>query len=34
LDWVRDDYDEAALKRNFVAGGLASFINDRLLARE
>jgi len=34
LDWVRDDYDEMALRRDFLAGGLASFINDRLLARE
>ena len=34
LDWVRDEYDEAALKRDFVAGGLASFITDRVLRRE
>ena len=34
LDWVRDEYDEAALRRGFVAQGLASFINDRVLARE
>lgn len=34
LDWVRDEYDEAALRRDFVAGGLASFVNDRLLRRE
>lgn len=34
LDWVRDEYDEAALKRDFVAGGLASFVNDRVLRRE
>ena len=34
LDWVRDDYDEMALRRDFVAGGLASFLNDRVLARE
>jgi len=34
LDWVRDEYDEAALKRDFVAGGLSSFINDRVLRRE
>ena len=27
LDWVRDDYDEAALRRDFHANGLASFIN-------
>ncbi len=34
LDWVRDDYDEAALRAGFRAHGLASFINDRVLARE
>jgi protein tyrosine/serine phosphatase len=34
LDWVRDDYDEVALMRGFHASGLASFVNDRLLARE
>ena len=34
LDWVRDEYDEVALRRDFVANGLASFINDRVLARE
>ena len=34
LDWVRDGYDEMALRRDFVAGGLSSFVNDRLLARE
>jgi len=34
LDWVRTEYDEAALKRDFVAGGLSSFINDRVLRRE
>jgi len=34
LDWLSEDYDEAALRRDFAAGGLASFINDRLLARE
>ena len=34
LDWVRDDYDEMGLRRDFVAGGLSSFINDRLLVRE
>ncbi|MBN9563642.1 MAG: tyrosine-protein phosphatase [Alphaproteobacteria bacterium] len=34
LDWLREDYDEMALRRDFVAGGLASFVNDRLLARE
>ena len=34
LDWVRTEYDEAALKRDFVAGGLSSFINDQVLRRE
>ncbi len=34
LDWVRTEYDEAALRRDFRAGGLASFLNDRVLARE
>jgi protein tyrosine/serine phosphatase len=34
LDWVRDDYDESALRRDFHANGLASFINDWVLAHE
>jgi protein tyrosine/serine phosphatase len=34
LDWVREDYDEAALRRQFHANGLASFINDWVLAHE
>ncbi|MDG6093523.1 protein tyrosine phosphatase [Acetobacter sp. AN02] len=34
LDWVRDEYDEAALKRDFVSGKLASFVNDTVLRRE
>lgn len=34
LDWVRDDYDEAALRKDFHANGLASFINDWVLAHE
>lgn len=34
LDWVREDYDEAALKRDFHANGLASFVNDWILAHE
>jgi protein tyrosine/serine phosphatase len=34
LDWVRDEYDEVELRRSFTANGLASFINDRVLARE
>jgi len=34
LDWVRDEYDEAALKRDFVAGKLSSFLTDQVLRRE
>jgi protein tyrosine/serine phosphatase len=34
LDWVREDYDEMALRRDFVAGGLSSFITDKVLRRE
>jgi protein tyrosine/serine phosphatase len=34
LDWVRDDYDEAALLATFRASGLSSFITDRVLRRE
>jgi protein tyrosine/serine phosphatase len=34
LDWVRNDYDEAALRRDFRANGLASFVNDWVLAHE
>jgi protein tyrosine/serine phosphatase len=34
LDWVKEDYDEAALRQDFHANGLASFINDWVLAHE
>ncbi len=34
LDWVREDYDENALRAAFKAGRVAEFINARLLARE
>jgi len=34
LDWVRTEYDEVSLKRDFVAGGLSSFVTDRILRRE
>ena len=34
IDWVREDYDEQALGRDFKVGGLTSFINDKVLARE
>jgi protein tyrosine/serine phosphatase len=34
LDWVQEDYDEATLRRQFHANGLASFINDWVLAHE
>ena len=33
-DWVRDGYDEMALRRDFAAHGLASFLVDRVLRRE
>jgi protein tyrosine/serine phosphatase len=34
IDWVREDYDPLALQRDFRANGLASFINDWVLAHE
>ena len=34
LHWVAHEYDEVGLKRDFVAGGLSSFIVDRVLVRE
>jgi protein tyrosine/serine phosphatase len=34
IDWVRHEYDEGALRRDFHANGLASFANDWVLARE
>lgn len=34
LDWVREDYDEDDLRAHFHAHGIASFVNDWLLARE
>jgi hypothetical protein len=34
LDWVREEYDEVALRRDFHANGLASFVNDWVLAHE
>jgi len=34
IEWVATEYDETALRRDFVAGGLSSFVNDRVLARE
>ena len=34
LDWVRGAYDETALKRDFVAAGLSTFIVDQVLQRE
>ena len=34
LEWLDRDYDEAALRRDFHANGLASFINDWVLAHE
>jgi protein tyrosine/serine phosphatase len=34
LLWVERDYDEADLRRRFVASGISSFIVDRVLGRE
>jgi protein tyrosine/serine phosphatase len=34
LDWVRDGYDEAALRRDFQAGRFGSFVTERVLRRE
>ena len=34
LDWVRDEYDETALRRSFVANGLSAFLTDHILHRE
>jgi protein tyrosine/serine phosphatase len=34
LEWVREDYDEAALRRDFAPAGIASFLVDRVLRRE
>ncbi len=34
LDWVRDEYEEDVLKRDFVAGRLSSFVNNAVLRRE
>ena len=34
LDWVARDYDEQALRRDFTAHGLSTFITDRVLRRE
>jgi protein tyrosine/serine phosphatase len=34
LDWVRDDYDEAALRRDFRARPWADLLVDRVLRRE
>ena len=34
LDWVREDYDEAALRSAFKAGRIAEFFNATMLRRE
>lgn len=34
LEWVREGYDEEALRRDFKAGRLGSFVTERLLRRE
>lgn len=33
-EWVRDGYDPVAIERQFRAGAIAGFLNDRVLARE
>jgi protein tyrosine phosphatase (PTP) superfamily phosphohydrolase (DUF442 family) len=34
LDWVREDYDELALRRSFNAARLSNFLNDSVFRRE
>lgn len=34
LEWVRNEYDEHALKEEFVANKLSSFLTDQVLRRE
>ncbi len=34
LEWVEHEYDEVALRRDFVSGGLSTFVVDRVLVRE
>lgn len=34
LDWVATEYDEAALRKSFLAHGLSAFLTDRVLHRE
>jgi protein tyrosine/serine phosphatase len=34
LDWLREDYDPAALARDFVPGRFADLLTSRILARE
>jgi protein tyrosine/serine phosphatase len=34
LEWVARDYDEEALRQDFRASGISSFLNDRVLRRE
>jgi protein tyrosine/serine phosphatase len=34
VEWLREEYDEQTLAREFQANGLASFVNDWVLARE
>ena len=34
LDWLKNDYDETVLKRDFVAGGISTFVVDEVLVRE
>lgn len=34
MDWVQNEYDEVALKQDFVAGRISSFLTDQVLRRE
>ncbi|MGG6429901.1 tyrosine-protein phosphatase [Acetobacter ghanensis] len=34
MDWVQHEYDEVALKQDFVAGQFSSFLTDQVLRRE
>lgn len=34
MDWVKHEYDEVALKQDFVAGQFSSFLTDQVLRRE
>ena len=34
MEWLNTEYDEAALKQDFVAGRIAAFLTDQVLRRE